>query len=377
MKKWRQVAVVMLCLMAALTMTMTADAKTKKKQPSGKVCSGVKWTYNKKSKTLTITGKGYAKITGFYDKSLSSYEWPCSEDSVLPVFTKIKFGEGITQVDYRYFAMEGIKQISLPKSFKKIKYASPVRVNGAYEGWSTTLKKISVNKKNRNFSSSKGVLYSKDKKTIYIYPSGKSVVNYKLSDKVTTIAPYAFYAADMKSIQISSKLTTIGEYAFQYSTVKTVTGGKKLRVIGQMAFYEADGLTNFAFDSALRKIGSNAFYACRLQSVTLPEKLVSVGNCAFMANEELRSLTILCRLNLGEIFLLCTKKMNYSKSEYDYRPITVKLGKNATGPLTTLIDDLGQQITFEVDNANPIYYVKAGVLYKRKGNEVCYPQKAS
>ena len=49
MKKWRQVAVVMLCLMAALTMTMTADAKTKKKQPSGKVCSGVKWTYNKKS----------------------------------------------------------------------------------------------------------------------------------------------------------------------------------------------------------------------------------------------------------------------------------------------------------------------------------------
>lgn len=112
----------------------------------------------------------------------------------MPVFTKIKFGEGITQVDYRYFAMEGIKQISLPKSFKKIKYASPVRVNGAYEGWSTTLKKISVNKKNRNFSSSKGVLYSKDKKTIYIYPSGKSVTNYKLSDKVTTIAPYAFYA---------------------------------------------------------------------------------------------------------------------------------------------------------------------------------------
>ena len=162
MKKWRQLAIVTLCLMAALTMTMTADAKTKKKQPSGKVCSGVKWTYNKKSKTLTITGKGYAKITGFYDKSLSSYEWPCSEDSVLPVFTKIKFGEGITQVDYRYFAMEGIKQISLPKSFKKIKYASPVRVNGAYEGWSTTLKKISVNKKNRNFSSSKGVLYSKD-----------------------------------------------------------------------------------------------------------------------------------------------------------------------------------------------------------------------
>ena len=56
-----------------------------------------------------------------------------------------------------------------------------------------------------------------------------------------------------------------------------------------------------------------------------------------MANEELRSLTILCRLNLGEIFLLCTKKMNYSKSEYDYRPITVKLGKNATGPLTTCL----------------------------------------
>ena len=83
MKKWRQVAVVMFCLMAAMTMTMTADAKTKKKQPSGKVCSGVKWTYNKKSKTLTITGKGYAKITGFYDKSLTLYnplKYPMRQD---------------------------------------------------------------------------------------------------------------------------------------------------------------------------------------------------------------------------------------------------------------------------------------------------------
>lgn len=62
MKKWRQLVIVTLCLMAALTMTMTADAKTKKKQPSGKVCSGVKWTYNKKSKTLTITGKGLSLI---------------------------------------------------------------------------------------------------------------------------------------------------------------------------------------------------------------------------------------------------------------------------------------------------------------------------
>ncbi len=126
MKKWRQLAVVMLCLMAALTMTMTADAKTKKKQPSGKVCSGVKWTYNKKSKTLTITGKGYAKITGFYDKSLSSYEWPCSEDSVLPVFTKIKFGEGSRRsiidilqwrASSRYRCQNLLKRLSMQAQF--------------------------------------------------------------------------------------------------------------------------------------------------------------------------------------------------------------------------------------------------------------------
>lgn len=374
MKKWKHIAAFAICMAAALTMTMSADAKTKKAQPSGKVCSGVKWTYNKKNKTLTIKGKGYAKISGFYSKKINGYAWPESEDTVLPAFTKIKFDEGITQIDQRYFTIEGVKQISLPKSLKKIKYQSVYRMNGAYEDWSTTLKSITVNKKNKRFSSSKGVLYSKDKKTIYAFPSGKSVKNYTMPSKVTVIAPYAFYATDIESIKLSSKLTVINKNAFEKSTIKTVTGGGKLRLIDEYAFYEADGLTSFPFGKALKKIGRAAFYQCDLQSITLPEKLSSLGLDAFYGNETLKNLTILCKLDIDSTFSGCSSVLN-DDYNYDDRPVTVTLGKAATGPISTLTTELGKYITFVVDGANPVYYVKDGNLYTKKGNKVCYTKK--
>ncbi|MCI5640103.1 MAG: leucine-rich repeat domain-containing protein [Lachnospiraceae bacterium] len=377
MKKWKHIAAFAICMAAALTMTMSADAKTKKAQPSGKVCSGVKWTYNKKSKTLTIKGKGYAKISGFYSKKINGYAWPESEDTVLPAFTKIKFDEGITQIDQRYFTIEGVKQISLPKSLKKIKYQNVYRMNGAYEDWSTTLKSITVNKKNRRFSSSKGVLYSKDKKTIYAYPSGKSVKSYTLPSKVTEIAPYAFYAADIESLKLSSKLTVIRENAFEQATLKTVTGGDKLRMIERYAFYQADGLTSFAFGNSLKKIGYSAFAECNLQSITLPEKLSSLGDAVFRDNEELKSITILCKLDIGSVFSGCSSEYDYGTGNYQYRPITVILGKAATGPISTLTDELGKCITFVVDSANPVYYVKDGNLYMKKGNKLCYTKKTT
>ncbi len=90
-------------------------------------------------------------------------------------FDKLVFGEGITTISSGFFCIEGIKTISLPKSFKKIKASNEMdAVNGSFEPYSTTLKKLQVSKKNKKFSVSKGILYSKDKKEVVHLSSGKT-----------------------------------------------------------------------------------------------------------------------------------------------------------------------------------------------------------
>ena len=154
----RVVVLSLLCLVASFALlTSVADAKSKSKT-KGTVCKGVKWSYNASSKTLIISGKGYAKIDSFRkagqyywlgnEERRSVYRWPASGDSMLPVFKKIVFKEGITKIDYAYFTLEGIKSVSLPKSLKSIVYHLDYGMNGKYEPYSTTLKKITVNKKN-------------------------------------------------------------------------------------------------------------------------------------------------------------------------------------------------------------------------------------
>ena len=92
------------------------------------------------------------------------YKWPGSEAGQPAIFDRLVFGEGITTISSGFFCIEGIKTISLPKSFKKIKASNEMdAVNGSFEPYSTTLKKLQVSKKNKKFSVSKGILYSKDK----------------------------------------------------------------------------------------------------------------------------------------------------------------------------------------------------------------------
>ena len=62
----RMIFVSVLCVMLSVVCFMSvSDAKTKTK---GKLCKGVNWSYNASNKTLTISGKGHAKISGFLKK---------------------------------------------------------------------------------------------------------------------------------------------------------------------------------------------------------------------------------------------------------------------------------------------------------------------
>ena len=80
---------------------------------------------------------------------------------------KVTIGEGIKKIDKNAFDQSSIKKLSLPSTLKTLK-------NGLNVIDTYNLTDITIPEDNQYFSSVSGMLYSKDKSILYIYPSGRT-----------------------------------------------------------------------------------------------------------------------------------------------------------------------------------------------------------
>lgn len=369
----------LLCTLALALLPATVTQAKQKNQ--GKMGKNVTWSYNEKKKVLTISGKGYAKAANLREYKDGEYLWLGREDGVLPMFQKIVFQEGITKIDHRFFCLENVKSISLPKSFKEIQYYSKYsirNINGQFDPWSTTLKKITVNKKNKKFKASGGVLLSKNGKKLYVFPSGKTSDTYKISDKVNSIERYAFWGTDIRQVTLGEKVTRIEAHAFYNSTVKEVVFGKSVKRIGASAFQDCT-LSQLKLPESLTYIDSYAFSACPLTELTIPANVTSIKDYAFANNQKLKKIVIQGNTSIGFGVFRLTAKHYIQKeptvSELIDEPITVVLGKKMKANVNDLCNSLGSRITFQVEAGNPKYYAKDGNLYTIRGDKLVYERK--
>ena len=123
---------------------------------------------------------------------------------------EINLGNGVRKLGVAAFKnCMSIQSITIPKNVQKIGY------NVAY--FCDKLAAYHVDEQNENYCDIDGVLYTKDKSKLVIYPKAK-----KLTDQIYTVDPackeiegMAFdYAAGLKEIKLPDGLTTIGRYAF-------------------------------------------------------------------------------------------------------------------------------------------------------------------
>jgi hypothetical protein len=203
-----------------------------------------------------------------------------------------------------------IKTISIPASVTTIG-------NGAFAGC-TKLTAFTVESDNKNFSTTGGMLMSKDGATIVAYPAGLTLDTFTISNSITAINPSAFagcvnivkfavttdhkkfvvvddvlYDVDKKlliaypcgkslaSFVVPTTVETIGDYAF--------FNAKKLNAVSfPDRTYAADGVTISI--PGIASIGSFAFYGCtEFTIVTIPNITETLGayafaNCTKLAN---------------------------------------------------------------------------------------------
>ena len=125
-----------------------------------------------------------------------------------------------------------VTTVHVPKTITSIE---PLAFNGL-----STLNNIIVDEDNPNYMSLDNILYSKDGKTIYSYPSGRTASSYTINNNVTTIGDYAFsYNSNLKNIVIPDSVTTIGKSAFYGNDFEGVVLPESVSNIGDAAFDKA------------------------------------------------------------------------------------------------------------------------------------------
>ncbi len=193
---------------------------------SGKCGKNVKWSYDKKTKTVTISGKGAMANYG----GDNVYAPPWSDLDVRKIVVKkgvttigdkafahcenlqsVTIPEGVTSLGIEiFFDSTKLGTITLPKSLKKVNRAT---FYGAY------VSGYKVASGNKYFSASKGVLFNKKKTSLVAYPFRSKATSYTIPKTVKSIEPYAFSTeangtCKLKKITVPTSVTSVKDDAF-------------------------------------------------------------------------------------------------------------------------------------------------------------------
>lgn len=185
---------------------------------------------------LTLVGeKAFARVYNlkYFDFPASVVEIGQSAFTGCSSMTSATFADNaaIELIGRNAFDNSGLESIELPASVKTIeteafkncdKLLSVYVPDGTSDISSEAFKycrslvDIEVSKGNATYSSVDGMLLSKDKETLMIFPAGKANDKFTLlPPSITKIGDYAFYdCANLKNVTIPNKVTEIGERAF-------------------------------------------------------------------------------------------------------------------------------------------------------------------
>ncbi len=177
-----------------------------------------------------------------------------------PELVNVSLPNSVTQYGWRAFAFcDKLSNIVHPTNIEVFddecftatalsSVTLPASVNyfglGAF-GLCYNLTSINVDAANTHYKSINGVLFSKDEKTLHMYPVGKTATRYTVPDEVEVIFSNAFTAAFLDEITLPQSLLAIGAEAFMLNNFTAVTIPKNVTEIGYYAFMLNDNLEKF------------------------------------------------------------------------------------------------------------------------------------
>lgn len=239
----------------------------------------------------------------------------------------LEIAEGTTEINSSLNGAKNLKKVVIPASVTKI---GTTVFNGC-----ANLEEITVSEDNANYMSDNGVLYTKSKSQLIVYPSAKKGAEYSILEGCTSVANNAFgtnlelttlnmpaslqvlnynaisKATNLVNVNMSDDATKIADSAFSNcKQLKNIKIPSKIESIGVNAFYQCANLKEIELPSTLKSIGNNAFYGCSsITEMTIPESVTTMGIKVFSSMSKLASVKLPSTLiKIGEYtFNQCSK----------------------------------------------------------------------
>ena len=166
-------------------------------------------------------------------------------------------GKSVTEIgDYCADVGNGITKVIIPNSV--------ISINERAFSYCYGLSVIDIEQGNKNYSSSNGVLFDKNKTKLIYYPLGKKDKNYIMPDGVKSISDWAFSNAIFTSITMPDSLIEIGDYAFYGASLISTKIPDGVKTIGNGAFCHCKSLTDISIPDSVTSIGEDAFKETKL-----------------------------------------------------------------------------------------------------------------
>jgi len=232
------------------------------------------YTYNEKTQTLTITGKG--KMKEYFPEALPWYNIENPKHIVIE--------DGITSVaDYAFqFYTNGalaehnyydkLETVHLPEGIKTI-------------GWGAFYD--CINLKTINLPD------SVEKIGPNAFVGCEKLRKITISDNVKEIGKDAFTHSGLNEIDLPENGIKIHSGAFSSTKIKEIVFPGKTSTIKSETFRFCDKLEKITIKAGVKAIEKDAFYGCKnLSKVEIPETVTSIGKKAFYRCKSLKTVTI-------------------------------------------------------------------------------------
>lgn len=258
---------------------LSADGKKLIAYPNGKAGS-------------PSTNPAYQGVTG--QPNASVYKVPDGVESIdQAAFAQVN---GLTAIE-----LNGVKKLAKGAFDKAVKLRNVLLgpsvdtiEDGAFGG-NNDLAAFDVDPANPNYTADNGVIYTKNKEELVLFPAGKAG-EYTTLPTTKKIRNRAFYYAQkVTKVTFNSNLEIIDNDAFQATTKLaniTFEAPAKIKTIGTFAF-QGSGLTELNIPASLEVVSWSAFGSTKLKKVTVADgsQLQSINKAAFNGCKDLAEFT--------------------------------------------------------------------------------------
>lgn len=273
--------------------------------------SNIKWSFDSKTGTLTISGTG----------EMDDYVW----SSDVPWYrymrniSSVTINKGITSIGKcAFWGCSSLTSITISSSVTTIS-------SWAFNSCSS-LTNITI----PNSVTSIGESAFEDCKNL------KKII---IPNNVIFIGDAAFWNCfSLEKVDILSSVKTIGKSAFRYcSSLKSVTISNSVTFIDNFAFSYCTSLKSVTIPNSVNSIGKYAFKGCTsLKSITIPKSVTSIGNHAFEDCSNLKDIYYegtksqweKLDINLDENITIHYGKKDDTSSDKPLQKTKFTLGKN-------------------------------------------------